>query len=210
MHGLVVELAADQSLDVEDGVLRVDGGLVFGGVADQTLSVRGVPCNVRRPAGIVGEYTSTKNAGSGISPLSLLLLRVRNRGCRFRGERSTAKLDARNPHTCGTAVKVVAVFLLFQTPHELFVIGKMCYSRDSVALIVCDDVHATVLGDSHAGVGCAKVNADNRCVGRRLLGCVGVGRRACCRLGRRDEQGHAGKGQQHSDENRPPLPLHAR
>jgi len=39
LHGLVDVLATDEALDVEDGVLGVDGGLVLGGVTDQTLSV---------------------------------------------------------------------------------------------------------------------------------------------------------------------------
>ena len=55
LYGLVVEPAADQPLDVEDGVLGIHGGLVLGGIADETLSVGGVPCNVRRPAGDVGD-----------------------------------------------------------------------------------------------------------------------------------------------------------
>lgn len=35
----VGELAANQPLGVEDGVVRVHGDLVLGGIADQTLSV---------------------------------------------------------------------------------------------------------------------------------------------------------------------------
>ena len=38
LHGLLVELAADQSLHVEDRVLGVDGGLVLRRVADQALA----------------------------------------------------------------------------------------------------------------------------------------------------------------------------
>ena len=36
---LLRELAADKALDVEDGAVRVGGGLVLGGVSDQALFV---------------------------------------------------------------------------------------------------------------------------------------------------------------------------
>mmetsp|Transcript_28196 Transcript_28196/g.62792 ORF Transcript_28196/g.62792 Transcript_28196/m.62792 type:complete len:249 (-) Transcript_28196:81-827(-) len=39
LDGLVGEVAADQTLNVEDGVGGVDGGLVLGGIADQTVAV---------------------------------------------------------------------------------------------------------------------------------------------------------------------------
>merc|ERR1719160_48163 len=46
LHSLVLEVAADKALDVEHGVLRVDGGLVLGRVADKALAVLGGPCDV--------------------------------------------------------------------------------------------------------------------------------------------------------------------
>ena len=39
LHCSVGELASDESLCVEDGVGRIHGHLVLGGVADQTLGV---------------------------------------------------------------------------------------------------------------------------------------------------------------------------
>jgi len=39
LNSLVVEFSTDQALRIEDGVVRVHGHLVLGGVADQTLSV---------------------------------------------------------------------------------------------------------------------------------------------------------------------------
>ena len=37
LHLSIGELAADEALGVEDGVARVHGGLVFGGITNQTL-----------------------------------------------------------------------------------------------------------------------------------------------------------------------------
>mmetsp|Transcript_36581 Transcript_36581/g.114212 ORF Transcript_36581/g.114212 Transcript_36581/m.114212 type:complete len:161 (-) Transcript_36581:124-606(-) len=39
LEGGVVHLAADEALGVEDCVVRVHGGLVFGGIADEALAV---------------------------------------------------------------------------------------------------------------------------------------------------------------------------
>ena len=47
LDGLLVELAADQSFDVEDRVLGVDRGLVLGRVADEALALL-VPRDVGR------------------------------------------------------------------------------------------------------------------------------------------------------------------
>lgn len=40
LHFRVVEPATDQALGVEDGILRIEGALVLGGVADETLCIR--------------------------------------------------------------------------------------------------------------------------------------------------------------------------
>ena len=47
LDGLVGELTPDETLGIEDGVLRVGGQLVLGGVADQPLAVSG-ECNIAR------------------------------------------------------------------------------------------------------------------------------------------------------------------
>lgn len=38
LHGLVIEVATDESLGVEDGVLGVDGELILGSITDQSFS----------------------------------------------------------------------------------------------------------------------------------------------------------------------------
>ena len=47
LDSLVGELTPDETLGIEDGVLRVGGQLVLGGVADQPLAVSG-ECNIAR------------------------------------------------------------------------------------------------------------------------------------------------------------------
>ncbi len=39
LDGFISELATDKTLDVENSVLRVQGGLVFGCISDQALSI---------------------------------------------------------------------------------------------------------------------------------------------------------------------------
>ena len=48
LHGLVVEVASDETLRIEDGVLGIDGQLVLGGISDQTLAVLTGERDVRR------------------------------------------------------------------------------------------------------------------------------------------------------------------
>lgn len=72
------------------------------------------------------------------------------------------------------------MFLFFQMQYTSHFFNAD--SRDTIALIVCGNVYATVLGDSDAGVGCAKIDADDRCVGCRLFGCSRRGL-AWCSLG---------------------------
>ena len=57
LDGLVGELAADEALDVEDGLLGVDGGLVLRGVAHEPLAVReGYVRGGDAVALVVGDY----------------------------------------------------------------------------------------------------------------------------------------------------------
>ena len=39
LDGLVGEVATNQTLDVKDGVVGVDGGLILGGIADETVAI---------------------------------------------------------------------------------------------------------------------------------------------------------------------------
>lgn len=48
LHGLVTELASDQSLGVEDGVVGVECSLILGGFSNQSLSSLSIECDPRR------------------------------------------------------------------------------------------------------------------------------------------------------------------
>lgn len=52
LHRSIVELATDESFDIEHGVLGVGGGLVLRGIADQALFIQRIPRDVRWSAGI--------------------------------------------------------------------------------------------------------------------------------------------------------------
>merc|ERR1719353_2273850 len=108
LHGLVGVLAADEALDVEDGGLRVDGGLVLGGVTDEALA-GAVPRDVRRRdavALVVGDDLDTAvlehadarvrgaevDANHGADRLVLFVVVVRV--CGSEHERAERKLDA--------------------------------------------------------------------------------------------------------------------